>query len=198
MIMKIFNTARDLILYPEKTWDVLKEIKDNKFIFTYPLVLSFVQPLAIIVGYGVVGLWVGQIGYFRLSLSNAFYSALVAYFLSLLGVVVAGFLILVIANYFSAEGDINSAMKLAVFSSTAPLLAGIFQIIPGIRILTVLAMYGAYLLYVGIPKIMKAPHDKESPFIFSAIIATIILMLLINSLITQYIFGILYSDILTY
>ncbi len=196
--MLIIERARDLILYPQKTWEKIKEERDYKFLAAYPLVLSSVQALAVLIGYGIVGLWMGQVGYFRMSIINAFYSALVAYFLSVLGVVVGCFLILVLANYFSAEADILSAMKLAIYSSTAPLLAGIFQIIPGIRILMVLGLYGAYLLYLGIPKLIKAPYDKESPFIFSSIIAGIILILLINFLISQYINGIIYADILTY
>ena len=54
-------------------------------------------------------------------------------------------------------------------------------------------------MYTGIPRLMKAPHDKESPFIFSAIIGAIILMIVMNFLISQYIFGILvfrYPDLL--
>jgi len=165
---------------------------------TYPLILCFIQPIAIIIGYGIIGLSMGPAGYFRLSLVNAFFSALVAYFLSLLGIGVTGFLILVLANYFHVDGDIFSAMKLSVYSATAPLLAGIFQIIPGLRILMVLGLYGSYILYLGVPKLMKAPHDKEQPFTFSVIISGIIMILLINFLVSQYIFGIIYSEILTY
>lgn len=196
--MLIFDRAREIILYPQKTWDIIKEEKNNRMLVTYPLILCFIQPIAIIIGYGIIGLSMGPAGYFRLSLVNAFFSALVAYFLSLLGIGVTGFLILVLANYFHVDGDIFSAMKLSVYSATAPLLAGIFQIIPGLRILMVLGLYGSYILYLGVPKLMKAPHDKEQPFTFSVIISGIIMILLINFLVSQYIFGIIYSEILTY
>jgi len=196
--MLIFDRAREIILYPQKAWDKIKEEKNNRILITYPLILCLIQPIAVIIGYGIIGLWMGPAGYFRLSLVNAFFSALVAYFLSLLGIAVMGFLTLVLANYFHVEGDIFSAMKLSVYSATAPLLAGIFQIIPGLRILMILGLYGSYILYLGIPKLMKAPHDKEPPFTFSVIIGGIILILLINFLVSQYIFGIIYSDVLTY
>jgi len=196
--MWIIDKAREIIFYPVKAWDKIRGEKDNKRLLIYPLVLSLVQPVAIIFGYGVVGLWMGHVGYFRLSIINAFFSALVAYFLSLLGIAVMGFLIQVLANYFSAEGDIVAAMKLSIYSSTAPLLAGVFQIIPGIRILMILGLYGAYIMHAGIPKMMKTSHEKEPPFTFAVVISGIIMMLLINFLISQYIFGILYSDILTY
>ncbi len=194
----IFERARDLLFYPLRTWEKIKIEPADRNLAIYPAVLAIVQPIAIVIGYSIIGLWIGSAGYFRMSYLNAFYSALVAYFLSLLGVAVMAFLNMVLANYFQVESDVPSSVKLAVYSSTAPLLCGIFQIIPGIRILMILGLYGAYHLYTGIPKLMKAAHDKEPPFIFSTIIAGIILMLLINFLISQYIFGILYSDILTY
>jgi len=197
-MMWILNRAREIILYPQKTWDEIKEEKNNRILIIYPLILCLIQPIAIIIGYGIVGLWITPAGYFRLSLINAFYSALVAYFLSLLGIGIMGFLILVLVNYFHVEGDIFSAMKLSVYSATAPLLAGIFQIIPGIKILTILGLYGLYLLYIGIPKIMKAPHEKESPFIFSVIIGAVVLLVLINALISGYLFSIISPEILTY
>ena len=196
--MLIFNRAREIILYPQKAWDVLKEEKNKRMLISYPLVLCLIQPIAIIIGYGIIGLWMGPAGYIRLSLINVFFSALVAYFLSLLGIAVTGFLFQVLANYFHAEGDIFSSMKLSVYSATAPLLAGIFQIIPGLRILMVLGLYGSYILYLGVPKLMKAPHDKEQPFTFSVIISGIIMILLINFLVSQYIFGIIFADIMTY
>lgn len=196
--MQIFDRAREIVLYPQKAWDKIKEEKDKRFLISYPLILCLIQPIAIIIGYWMIGLWMGPAGYIRLSFVNAFFSALVAYFLSLLGIGVTGFLIQVLANYFHVEGDIFSSMKLSIFSATAPLLAGIFQIIPGLRILMVLGLYGSYILYLGVPKLLKAPHDKEQPFTFSVIISGIIMILLINFLVSQYIFGIIYSDILTY
>ena len=157
MISKIINRAHNLLLYPGKTWDEIRDEKSGPFLFLYPLVLSLVQPVAIVIGYSLIGLWIGQVGYFRLSFADSFYCALVAFFLSLLGVAVSGFCILVLANYFSAEGDIVPAMKLAVYSATAPLLAGVFQIIPGIRILIIFGLYGAFL------DVHRHPQADEGP-----------------------------------
>jgi hypothetical protein len=198
--MWIFNRAREILLFPKEAWDKIRfeEIKDWKPVLIYPAVLALLSAAAIFIGYFVVGVRIGAVGYFRMSAVNAFYSAVVFYFLSLLGVVVTGFIILFLASYFSAEGDFFAGLKLAVYSSTAPLLASAFNIIPGLKVLGILGLYGAYLLYLGVPKIMKAPHDKEQPFIFTSLIAAVIMVLLINFLVDQYIYGILYGEILTY
>ena len=194
----IIERARELLFYPAKTWDKIKAETDNRSLIIYPLALALVQPAAIIVGYGLVGDWVYSGHYFRMSLIDAFYSALVAFFLSILGIAVMGFLAMVIANYFQVESDMKSAAKLIIYSATAPLLAGVFLVIPGIRVLMILGLYGSFLLYIGAPKMMKTTHDKESPFIFSMIIVSIIIMILINNLIGSYIIGIINSNILTY
>lgn len=198
--MWIFNRAREILLFPKEAWEKIKleEIKDWRTILIYPAALAFFSAAAIFIGYWFVGVRIGAVGYFRMSPVNAFYSAVVFYCLSLLGVVVTGFIILFLASYFSAEGDFFAALKLAVYSATAPLLASAFNLIPGLKVLGILGLYGAYLLYLGVPKIMKAPHDKEQPFIFTSIIAAVIMVLLINFLVDQYIYGILYGEILTY
>jgi hypothetical protein len=195
--MWIVDRARDLLWYPKRTWDKIKTEADPKLLVIYPLFLAVIPALAVYIGYGLIGLRLGPVGYYRMSFINAFYSALVYYVLSLLGVVVMGFLVMVLTNYFTAEADIFSAMKLAVYSATAPLLAGVFQVIPGIRILMVLGLYGAYIMYLGVPKLIRTTHEKEAPFSFSLIIAAVILMLLIDFLVSQYIFGIVYSEVLT-
>jgi hypothetical protein len=198
--MWIFNRAREILLFPKEAWDKIRfeEIKDWKPVLIYPALLALLSAAAIFIGYFIVGVRIGAVGYFRMSAVNAFYSAVVFYFLSLLGVVVTGFIILFLASYFSAEGDFFAALKLAVYSATAPLLASAFNIVPGLKVLGILGLYGAYLLYLGVPKIMKAPHEKEQPFIFTTIIAAVIMVLLINFLVDQYIYGILYGEILTY
>jgi len=195
--MWIIDRVRDLLLFPQQAWEKIKTEKDLKLLIIYPLTLALLPALAVYIGYGLIGLRLGPIGYYHMSFINAFYSALVTYVLSILGVVVMGFLVMVLTNYFTAEADILSAMKLAVYSATAPLLAGIFQVIPGIRILMVLGLYGAYIMYLGVPKLIKTTHEKEAPFSFSMIIAAMILMLLIDFLVSQYIFGIVYSEVLT-
>jgi len=189
--------VRDLLWYPQQAWEKIKAEKDIKLLIAYPLALAVLPALAVYIGYGLIGLRLGPVGYYRMSFANAFYSALVYYMLSILGVVAMGFLVMVLTNYFTVESDIVSAMKLSAYSATAPLLAGIFQVIPGIRILMVLGLYGAYIMYLGVPKLIKTTREKEAPFSFSLIIAAVILMLLINFLVSEYIFGIVFSEVQT-
>ncbi|MBI5699946.1 YIP1 family protein [Candidatus Saganbacteria bacterium] len=187
--MWIFDRAREILLFPKEAWEKIKleEIKDWKTIIIYPVVLALFSAAAFFIGYFIVGVRIGVVGYYRMSAIDAFFSAVVFFFLALLGVVVTGFIILFLASYFLAEGDFFAALKLSVYSATAPILASAFNIIPGLKILEILGLYGAYLLYAGIPLLMKAPHDKEQQFIFTSIIFAVVMVLLIHALVGSYV-----------
>ena len=59
----------------------------------------------------------------------------------------------------AAQRNFLSALKLSVYSFTPVWLAGIFLLIPGLRFLTILGLYGVYLLWSGLPALMRAPRE---------------------------------------
>src|SRR5262245_34104072 len=46
----------------------------------------------------------------------------------------------------------------------APLVGRAFLLIPGLNFLLILGLYGFYLLWVGLPMLMKVPNDKALPY----------------------------------
>jgi hypothetical protein len=49
---------------------------------------------------------------------------------------------------------------LSVYSHTPLWLAGIFLLIPGLNFLLILGLYGLYLLWTGLPLLMRVPDEK--------------------------------------
>jgi hypothetical protein len=68
----------------------------------------------------------------------------------------------------------------AAYSSTASWVAGIFGLIPGVRFLTILGLYSLYLLYLGLPVLMKSPKEKALGYTVVVIIAAIVLFMVIG------------------
>jgi hypothetical protein len=67
-----------------------------------------------------------------------------------------------LAPTFDAEKNFDSALKLAVYSATPFWLSGVFSLIPGLGFVRILALvYSAYLLWLGIPTLVRAPPDKS-------------------------------------
>ena len=71
-------------------------------------------------------------------------------------VLLLGVIINLTAPFFGGRRDFDSAFKLAVYSFTPVWLAGIFLVLPGLRFLLLTGFYGAYILWLGLPRLTKA------------------------------------------
>ena len=85
--------------------------------------------------------------------------AVVGYIASLASVFVIGFIIDALATSFGGQKNQEQAMKVAVYSWTAAWVGGIFNIVPWIGWLParLVGLYSLYLLYTGLPALMKSP-----------------------------------------
>lgn len=64
-----------------------------------------------------------------------------------------------LAPTFGGTKNQSNALKLVVYAMTPIWLAGVFLLIPQLRIL---GLYGLYLFWLGIPALMKAPDEKSA------------------------------------
>lgn len=72
------------------------------------------------------------------------------------------------------------ALKVAAYSSTAAWLAGIFILIPALGFLQILGLYSLYLLYLGLPRLMKTPEDKALVYTAIVIVAAFVIIAIIG------------------
>ena len=71
------------------------------------------------------------------------------------------------------------ALKVAAYASTPALIAGIFNIHGVFYVVTILvSIYSLYLLYLGLPILMKVPKDRAMGYTAVVIIGAIVLFLL--------------------
>lgn len=127
------------------------------------LLTSYVARLALIpaifgfIGACVVGVVEPEKGTVRAPIFDGLFGAVLGYVLTCATVLVLGLLIHALAPLFRGQRNFDSAFKLAVYSYTPVWLAGIFLLAPGLRFLGLLGLYGIYLLWVGLPQMMKVP-----------------------------------------
>jgi hypothetical protein len=100
--------------------------------------------------------------------------------LSLVAVYVIGLIIDALAPTFGGTRNPIQALKVAAYSSTASWLAGVFALLPGLRVLQILGLYSLYLLYLGLPVLMKAPQDKAVGYTAVVVIAAIVVTMLVG------------------
>ncbi len=175
----MWQKAYRLIVQPEPSWRAIKEESSGiKALFTgyalplmlIPLVSALVKVLLargpfITVSF-VWGIVVGS---------------LVNYVLAAAALLLAGWLVSVIAQYFASRTDLGSAMKLVVYSMTPVWLTSIFSIVPKLAGLSILGLYAAFLVYVGTPVILETPPEKRTA-LAAAVIALGVFILMYLSI----------------
>lgn len=192
--MNILERARDIILNPRVTWQVIKgEAVDLKQLFVnYAAPLALIPAVCGLIGMTVIGIRVPAGTVVRAPFMGALLGGLTGYILHLAGVWVGGWLVKTLAPYFSSKPDFNSAMKVVVYSMTPVWLAGIFSLIPGLGILSLLGLYGIYLLVLGLPVVMETPSEKVVWYTISILAVGLVISLILSGIIVGTIYGPMY------
>jgi hypothetical protein len=182
----IVRRAVRLLLNPRPTWDEIAD-EDTTIEAIYR---HWVIPLAAIPA--VCGA-IGQIGFGTLHIFGIYYHqslvgilgrALVGYAMTLIGIYVLALVIDELAIQFGGERGRTQAFKVAAYSGTAGWVAGVFGLLPGVGWLFQLlgGLYSLYLLYLGLPKLMRSDPDRTLTYFALALVAALGLVLLISIL----------------
>jgi hypothetical protein len=170
-IMKIVHQAKNIVFNPKGT---LLKLKDEqmtmKDLIIYLAIVAVPTFLGMLIGYGFVGFGSQMLG-------SAFVIAIISYILSIVGVIVFGFLLNALAPSFKSKQNTMQAMKLVSFAATPWLLLGIAYIYPAIGLIALLGgIYGLYILYIGIPIYMETPKEQQMVYFIIGLIVYIIVM----------------------
>jgi hypothetical protein len=186
----LISRAKGILLQPRPTW---KEI-DGEFTKPAELWGKYILPLAAI---GPIATTIGtilfgeRIAFTSLTnpvpLSTAITRGVAAYVLALVSVFVVSQIISLLAPGFGGQKNDVQALKAAAYSSTAAWLGGVFGLIPALGIVSLIfALYSLYLLYVGLPIVMKVPQDRAMGYTAVVIIVTIVVFLIMGAIVTAF------------
>jgi hypothetical protein len=102
----------------------------------------------------------GMFGVFRPSLTSSVEAAVLGYALALGGTWLLAVAIDLLAGSFGGTRSRTQALKVAVYASTALWAAQAFLLLPMIGALSLVGVYSFYLLFLGLPRLMKLPQDR--------------------------------------
>ena len=155
--------AKTMLLDPSAEWPAVeRESGDPAYLLSrYVAVLALIPAVCGFVGASVIGVVVPGTGLVRASLFDGFFGAIFGYAMAFGIVLILALVIDQLAPLFGGRKDFDSAFKLAVYSYTPVWLTGIFLLLPGLRFLILLSFYGAYVLALGLPRLMKSPVQKS-------------------------------------
>ena len=176
---RFFRRLVNIVRSPATEWTAVATEPSS----TPALYFGYVAPLAAI---GVVANFIGQsvvglpfLG--RVSFGAAFVNALFAYALAFVGVFAIARVIDMLAPTFGGRRDRLAALKVTVYSLTPGWLAGVFNIVPILSVIAIAgAIYGVYLLYAGLPVLLRCPARRAPAYTVIVVLFAIIVWALMT------------------
>ena len=170
--MDLVARVKAVLLTPRTEWRVIaREPDDASVLFGhYVAVLAAIPAVARFVGASLIG-WYTPI-------LRGLFGAIAGYLLAFVAVGVIALIVNALAPSFGGERNFAQALKLAVYAYTPYWLAGIFLLVPGLSFLTILGLYGLYLLWAGLPVLMRTPSDKALPYAGAVVGCAVVLAIL--------------------
>ncbi len=180
--MNLANRVQGILLHPRAEWAVIDtEQTDTATLYRgYAIPLAAIGPVATFIGLAIFGASIPFVGQVRIPIGTALVQAVVSFVLALVSVYVLAYIVNALAPNFGATQSMPQALKLAVYSSTASWLAGIFAIIPALALLGILGLYSLYLVYVGLPVLMKAPQERAFTYTAAVVVVAIVASIVIG------------------
>lgn len=177
----LLTRVKGILTQPKSEWQVIdgESTTAAQLYMGYIIPLSAIPPIASFIGMSVFGFQIPLFGTYRVPMGSALTSAITQYILGLAGIYALALIIDALAPTFAGQKNQVQALKVAAYSSTASWVAGIFMLVPGLRWLAVLGLYGLYLLYLGLPTVMKSPAEKALGYTVVVIVCAIVIFMVI-------------------
>ena len=179
----IVDRATKIILTPTTEWDVAagEDTGVSDVFYGYVLILAVIPPLATLIGYSLI---FGQINF-----GFALIAAIFQYSLSLVAIFFVAMVTQWLAPKFGGLDDLTQAMKLVAYAHTATWLGGILFLVPGLSFISLaFAIYGIYLLYLGVTPVMAIPPERAITYT-GAVVLTVFVTFFLLSMIMAIFFG---------
>ena len=174
--MDLVARVKGILTDPKSEWQIIeREPADQAALLkNYVAVLAAIPAVCGFIGASIIG-----VGPYRTPVLMGLAGAIGGYILTFVGVYVMVFVIDALADRFGGRKDYGNAFKVAVHAPTAAWLASVFTAVPVLSILAALGLYTFYLLYTGLPVLMKVPEEKSLGYLLAVIVSAIIVWALI-------------------
>lgn len=172
-----------LLTHPDKEWESIRAESESvsKLYVGHILLLALIPAAAAFYGTTQVGWQIGNGQVIKLTTASALQLCLLAYAAMLAGVYILGKFIDFFAATYQVQDTTPRGVTLAAYTATPFFLLGVVAIYPNIWVNMTVGLiaiaYAVYLLYEGLPILMKIPEDRG--FMFASSVLTVGLVMLV-------------------
>jgi Yip1 domain len=174
--VSLIDRVKNILFSPSTEWPVIAaESSSVADIYTkYAIPLALIPAIASFLAFGVFGYSFGPLS-MKTSIGSALVTAVLTFVLSLVMLYVIAWIVNALAPTFDGQKNALNAFKLVAYSYTASFLSGALVLIPYIGTLSFLVgLYSLYLLYTGLPVLMKNPPAKTMAYFVVSMVCGIV------------------------
>ncbi|MGZ8998507.1 MAG: Yip1 family protein [Allosphingosinicella sp.] len=186
----LVERVKNVLVQPAAEWRAIEaEPATIRGIYTsYVCILAAIPPIASLIGMVLFG-WAAAV------FSGGMIANVVLHYLGSLAIVYLLALIIdALAPTFGGTKDMVRAFKVAAYSMTPFWIGGLLLIVPTLgMIVWLIGLYGIYLMYLGLPILMKPPEDKATPYVAVSAVAMLVLVGLVYAIIQRILIAIMMS-----
>jgi hypothetical protein len=179
IIMRVTN----ILTKPKEEWPVIAgEATSIAALYSgYIVILAAIPAVA-----AFIQMTIFAAALFRVGMTAGLMTTILSYALTLGGVYLSAFIVDKLAPSFQSQSNMIQALKLVAYAYTASWVAGIFNVIPFLGILFVIAggVYSIYLFYLGLPVMMRTPQDKVIIYMIVSAAVIFVISIVIGFVVT--------------
>jgi hypothetical protein len=193
----LLERVRALLAAPQAQWPLIaaEPATLSGLYRNYILVLAAIPPLCGFIKVSLIGYAWHRFTIYRLGVGAGLSAAIVHYVLSLAIVYVMAVVVDALATSFGGRPDRVQALKAVGYSYTASWICGLGQLLPWMSAAVALAgaLYGIYLLYLGLPFTMRIAPERATGYTMAVVVVAVVLIWIV-SLVTGGIAGLNMTD----
>ncbi len=177
-----------MLTSPASEWRVIAgETATPRSLVRYVMSMALIPAIACLIGYGLVGIdavviRIGGISWGLFMGLDSFVSSLIVYCTGV-------YTVNALAPAFQSDRNLGRSAQLVAYSYTAVWVAGIFYLYPPLAMLAVIALFGVYLFYLGIPVLKTIPQSQRIAYTIVSASVMIIIRFLTALIISNLIYG---------
>jgi hypothetical protein len=176
---RLIERIKNLILAPKLEWQVIAAEPAT----VAQLYIRYIVPLAAFAAVmsflhvSLVGVRVPLAGMVREPAATGLQSAIYSFGFGLLGTFLVALFIDALAPTFAGSRDRRQALKVTAYSFTPAWLSSVLALSPILPTLLqwVALFYGIYLLYLGLPVLMRSPPERALGYTATVVAGTLLL-----------------------
>ncbi len=172
-----------LFAHPDAEWESIRNEGESlgKLYFGHILLLALIPAVAGFYGTTQVGWQIGDGQIIKLTMTSALQLCTLAYAAMLAGIFIIGKFIDFFAATYQVQDKTPRGVTLAAYTATPIFLLGVIAVYPNIWVNMLVGLlavaYAVYLLYEGLPILMKIPAERG--FMFASSVLTVGLVMFV-------------------